>query len=117
MASSNSGNRILGNVESTAVGRWDACFAEPIPLPDGGLLASLRDAGSYITKLPKTEHDAREWQTAMHVLIEAADHGGPVSFARLGVSQALHRNDEKAHEPSRKRTHWRRSTRQTSCGS
>lgn len=73
---------------------WDKSFREPIELPDGNALVSLRDASSYITRLPKTEHDAREWQAALHCLIEAADHGGPVSFARLGVAQALRRREE-----------------------
>jgi hypothetical protein len=85
---------------------WDAAFAEPVELPDGGRLMSLRDAGRYIARLPKSEHDAREWQTAMHCLIEAADYGGPVAFARLGVAQALHRHEEKVYDPSRKQPRW-----------
>jgi hypothetical protein len=28
-------------------------------------LVTLRDAALYITKLPKAEHDADEWQAAM----------------------------------------------------
>ncbi len=86
---------------------WDKQFREPIELTDGSVLVSLRDAGTYITKLPPAEHDAREWQTAMHCLIEAADFGGPVSFARLGVAQALHRHEEKSYDPARKRPRWR----------
>ena len=87
---------------------WDRPFREPIELPDGGSLVSLRDAGIYITGLPAEEHDAREWQTAMHCLIEAADRGGPISFARLGVAQALNRREVKAIDPSRKQPHWRK---------
>lgn len=90
---------------------WDKQFREPIEVPDGVVLVSLRDAGAYITKLPKAEHESLEWQTAMHCLIEAADYGGPVSFARLGVAQALHRHVEKVYDPSRKEPHWRRSRR------
>lgn len=93
---------------------WDRQFREPIELPDGNVLVSLRDAGSYITKLPKSEYDAKEWQTAMHVLIEAADHGGPVSFARLGMAQALHRHDVKVFDPSHSRSNWRRAIRNPS---
>jgi len=37
----------------------------------GKPLATLRDAAQYITKLPKADHDASEWQTAMHRLIES----------------------------------------------
>jgi hypothetical protein len=33
-------------------------------LPDGRKLVTLEDAGNYITKLPKAEHSAPEWQDA-----------------------------------------------------
>ena len=86
---------------------WDKPFQEPIEVPDGDVLVSLRDAGAYITRLPKEDHESREWQTAMHCLFEAADYGGPVSFARLGVAQALHRHVEKVYDPTRKQPHWK----------
>jgi hypothetical protein len=41
---------------------WDRAFDDPIPLPDGGELLTLRDAANYITKLPKREHDAFAWR-------------------------------------------------------
>ncbi len=90
---------------------WDKQFREPITLPDGNSLLTLRDAGTYIVGLPPDEHGAREWQTAIHCLIEAADYGGPVSFARLGVAQALNRNEAKVFDPNRKQPHWRGSRR------
>ena len=37
---------------------WKRAFDDPIPLPDGRELVTLQDAGHYITKLPKAEHDA-----------------------------------------------------------
>jgi hypothetical protein len=37
---------------------WDREFSEPILLPKGKKLTTLRDAALYITKLPKAEHDA-----------------------------------------------------------
>ena len=40
-------------------------FDDPITLPDGRELVTLEDAGTYITKLPKAEHEAPEWQAAM----------------------------------------------------
>ena len=40
-----------------AVKGWDRPFNDPIPLPDGGELRTLRDAGNYVTKLPKREHE------------------------------------------------------------
>src|SRR5665811_1396614 len=47
------------------------------PLPKGRQLATLKDAGTYITKLPKAEHTAPEWQDAMEALILVATKGGP----------------------------------------
>jgi hypothetical protein len=46
---------------------WDQQFFEPIPLPKGKPLATLRDAALYITKLAKAEHDAEEWQTILNL--------------------------------------------------
>jgi hypothetical protein len=37
---------------------------KPIQLPRGRQLVTLEDAGTYITKLPKAEHEAAEWQAA-----------------------------------------------------
>ena len=45
---------------------WEAKFHEPIPVSKGKPLAILREAAQYITKLPKVDHDASEWHTAMH---------------------------------------------------
>jgi hypothetical protein len=45
----------------------------------------LEDAGTYITKLPKAEHEAAEWQAAMEALILVATSGGPTMFARIGI--------------------------------
>lgn len=56
---------------------WSAAFDEPIPLPKGRKLVTLQDAGAYITRLPKAEHDAPEWQAAMEALILVAEHDGP----------------------------------------
>ena len=63
---------------------WSTPFDEPITLPDGRAVRTLRDAGDYITKLPKAEHSAPEWQAAMEALILAATLGGPTMFARMG---------------------------------
>jgi hypothetical protein len=63
-------------------------------------------AGNYITKLPKAEHEAPEWQAAMEALILVATSGGPTMFARIGVMRALNRNAVRTFDPSRKDTHW-----------
>jgi|SRR6266403_4763679 len=86
---------------------WDRHFDEPIPLPKGKLpLATLRDAALYITKLPKVEHDAEQWQAAMEALLLVAGHGGPTMFARIGIMRALNRDGERVFDSSRKETHW-----------
>jgi hypothetical protein len=54
---------------------WSARFEEPIPLPRGRQFVTLQDAGTYITKLPKAEHEAAEWQAAMEALILVATVG------------------------------------------
>jgi hypothetical protein len=85
---------------------WGRYFYEPIPLPKGGPLATLRDAAHYITKLPKAEHDAPEWQAAMEALLLVAEHDGPTMFARIGMMRALNRYVERVFDSSRKETHW-----------
>ena len=87
---------------------WSARFDEPIPLPKGRKLLTLKDAGSYITKLPKLEHDAPEWQAAMEALILVAEKDGPTVFARIGVMRALNRHVERVFNPDRKDYHWRK---------
>jgi hypothetical protein len=87
---------------------WLREFDEPIPLPDGRTLVTLRDAASYITGLPKKEADAPEWQAAIEALILVADLGGPTMFARIGVMRALKRHHVREFNPSRKEHHWGR---------
>jgi hypothetical protein len=87
---------------------WDQRFSEPIVVPKGNALATLRDAGTYIAKLPKAEHEAMEWQTAMQCLMQAADRAGPIEFARMGMLQALNRHVERVLDSSGKKHHWGR---------
>jgi len=76
---------------------WSRKFDEPIPLPRGRELVTLKDAGTYITKLPKAEHEASEWQAAMQALLLVAKSGEPTMLARIersigmGRSQRRHR--------------------------
>ena len=64
------------------------------------------DVGKYITRLPKAEQDAPEWQAAMEALILVADLGGPTMFARIGVMRGLNRHTERVFNPDRKDHHW-----------
>ncbi|MCU1441731.1 MAG: hypothetical protein JWP85_2728 [Rhodoglobus sp.] len=86
---------------------WDLKFREPIPVPKGKPLVTLRDAGAYITALPADTHAQPVWQTAMHVLIQTADHGGPMEFARLGMMQALYPKGTPVYRHIDKDPKWR----------
>jgi hypothetical protein len=85
---------------------WSRAFDDPIVPPNGQKLVTLKDAGAYITKLPKAEHDAPEWQAAMEALILVAENDGPMMFARIGFMRGLNRHVERVFNPSRKDRHW-----------
>jgi hypothetical protein len=85
---------------------WSRNFDDLIPLPNGKKLVTLRDAALYITKLPKAEHDAEEWQAAMVALLLVAEHDGPTMLARIGVMLALNRHHVREFNPDRKPHHW-----------
>jgi hypothetical protein len=85
---------------------WQRRFDDPIPLPRGRRLVPLEDAGTYITKLPKAEHTAPEWQAAMEALILVVEHNGPTMMARIGVMRALNRHRVREFNPDRKDHHW-----------
>ncbi|HXM50293.1 MAG TPA: hypothetical protein VN956_20795 [Pyrinomonadaceae bacterium] len=82
---------------------WKRRLDDPTPLPRGRYLVTLEDAGNYITRLPKTEHEAQEWQAAMEALILVATSGGPTMFARIGVMRALNRHVERVFNPDLRR--------------
>ena len=74
---------------------WKRPFDDPIPLPRGRQLVTLKDAATYIQKLPKAEQDLEEWQAAVEAPIMAAEGRGPVMHSRIGVLRALNRNIER----------------------
>ena len=84
---------------------WSTPFADPIPLPSGRKLVTLKDAADYITKLPKSESDLPDWQAAIEVLM-LCSRGGDLMLARIGVMRALNRGVERVFNPDRKDTHW-----------
>ena len=67
---------------------WSRPFDEPIPLPDGGELRTLLDAGRYVDALPRSMHEREEWKTVMEVLLSAVE-GEPVSLLRIALTLAL----------------------------
>jgi hypothetical protein len=84
---------------------WSTPFEDPIPLPNGRWLRTLRDAANHITKLSKADHSAPEWQASMEALILVAENGGPTMLARIGVMRALNRHIERVFDPDRKSHH------------
>jgi hypothetical protein len=83
---------------------WSREFEEPITLPNGRKLLTLKDAADY-TKLPKKESGLPEWQTAIEVLL-LCSRSGPTMMARIGVTRALNRGQVREFTESRKQHHW-----------
>jgi hypothetical protein len=68
---------------------WSRRFDEPIPLPDGGELRTLLDAGRYVDALPRNMHEREEWQMVMEVLLSAVEGREPVRLAQVALTLAL----------------------------
>jgi hypothetical protein len=82
---------------------WDSRFAEPIVLDDGVKLASLRESITHLVKtIPAAERRLPAVLTAAEMLTAAAEHGGPVEFARITTLRALNRRMEHTFDPERK---------------
>jgi len=67
---------------------WSRTFGEPIQLPDGRTLITLRDAADYIAKLPAETVTRPHWQLAMEALSQASE-SSPTTQARLAFLRAL----------------------------
>ena len=68
---------------------WSRKFDEPIPLPDGGELRTLIDAGRYVDALPRSMHEREEWQAVMEVLLLAVEGREPVRLVHVALTLAL----------------------------
>jgi hypothetical protein len=86
---------------------WSRAFEDPITLPDGRTLRTLRDAAKYIMALPGKPRQSDEWQAAIEALLMAAEDRGPLMHARIGVLRALNRNVERTLT-DRKEMQWGR---------
>lgn len=75
---------------------WSRRFDEPIDAP-GARLATLLDAGHFITKLPVPVQRRPEWQAAAEALMLVVESKGPTMLARIGIMRAL--NHGKQIEP------------------
>ena len=79
-------------------------FEDPIVLPDGKSLHTLRDAADYITDLPKEQSDLAQWQVAIEALMLCSRGGDPMP-ARIAFMKALNRNVLLAFNPDAKKHH------------
>jgi hypothetical protein len=85
---------------------WSRAFDEPIPVPSGRQLVTLKDAANHIQKLPKAEQDLKEWQAAVEALLLVVELNGPPMMARVGIMRALNRHIVRTFNPDRKDFHW-----------
>jgi hypothetical protein len=85
---------------------WSRSFDDPIPLPGGRQLVTLKQAAAYIMKLPKAKQASPEWQAAGEALLMAAESRGPLMHAHVGMMLALHgAKPIPEYDPS-KTKHW-----------
>ena len=86
---------------------WSLKFDEPIVLANGEALHTLRDAGEYVTRLPKKEADLSHWQVAASCSLQSSEKGrGLVVMAKIAMLRAL-----QAHEPQPKQTSRKKAAR------
>jgi hypothetical protein len=84
---------------------WSTSFEDPIVLPNGRQLLTVKDAADYITGLPKKESDLPEWQTAIEVLM-LVSRSRPTMMARIGIMKALNHHVERVFNRDHKDIHW-----------
>ena len=86
---------------------WDSRFAQPIELPGGVKLASLRQAILHLVNtVPSFERSLPVVLTAAEMITSAAERGGPIEFARIATLRAINRHVERVFDPTRKEAHW-----------
>jgi hypothetical protein len=74
---------------------WDSRFPEPIELPSGAKLASLREAIVHLVNtVPSSERGTPVVLTAAELITSAAERGAPIEFARIATLRALNRHVE-----------------------
>ena len=79
-------------------------FDDPIALPDGRVLRTLRDAGNYVAAFPKAKHNRPEWRLPAAMLMQTAEDGAPVMLAEIAMRRALNADGEpEPPTPRRKR--------------
>ena len=74
---------------------WSRPFDDPISLPRGRHLVTLKHAAEYTHKLPKTGQLLDEWQAAVEALLLVVELNSRTMMARIGVLRALNRQVER----------------------
>jgi hypothetical protein len=80
---------------------WDRPFDQSVPLPKGAPARTLRDAATFIRKLPRPSRTRARWQTAVQMLIDAAEARGPMMFAKMAIHRAVNRKAERVFNLAR----------------
>lgn len=87
---------------------WSSRFPEPIVLADGAKLATLGEAVAHLVDtIPAKERQLPVVLTAAECLTLAAEHCGPIEFARIATLQALNRHQVRQFT-DREDPHWGR---------
>jgi hypothetical protein len=84
--------------EAESLMPWSTPFDDPIELPDGRKLVTLRDAAAYIAELPEAEQQVEEWQTAARCLIDTARGSNLMMHARIVMLRGLSKRELKRDE-------------------
>lgn len=79
--------------------RWNRKFDDPVPG-----CRTLRDAANRILSLPKAEQELPHWQAAAEALTLAAESGGDMLLARVGMLRALNHGKPEPDKQSRRKT-------------
>lgn len=88
---------------------WSQRFAEPDRAAQRRQLTSLQQAIAHLVDaIPAAERRLPAVPTAAELLTNAAEHGGPIEFARIATLQAINRHDVRQFNPDRKDQRWKR---------
>jgi hypothetical protein len=86
---------------------WQREFDDPIQLPDGRKLLTLKDAIEHLAKtVPRKDRNHPKVLTAATILTNAAEGRDFMMHARIAALQALNRHVERVYNSDRKETHW-----------
>ncbi len=84
---------------------WQRKFEDPIVLPNGRRLHTLRDAADYITALPEEQSELAQWQVAIEALMMVALSGSHDAGADR-IHERLNRNVVLRFNPDAKKHRW-----------